>query len=158
LLKALSENEESMPCSGRYATAAEYFAFFCGAGTDHDTEEESIVNEFLEKAAADIHAAVSAAGACDCTLAGWALTYLKKLNILDAAVIQGCPCANPYDAPQKRLIAEELRRNFDMIMTGDVELCEGYTGANYPAFGTAERSLTEWSTAAIIKNRMMRSR
>jgi hypothetical protein len=144
-------------CSGRYATAAEYFAFFCGSGVDcFDVEEESIVNEFLEKAAADVHAALAAANACDCGLAGWAETYLKKLNILDAAVIQGCPCSNPYDAAQKRLIAEELRRSFSMIMTGEIELCAGYTGANYPAFGAAEQSLTEWSTAAIIQNQILR--
>ena len=149
-----------MACSGRYATAAEYFAFFCGSNGDDcfDPEDESIVNEFLEKAAGDVHAAVAAAGACDCTLAGWAENYLKKLNILDAAVIQGCPCANPYDAAQKRLIADELRRNFDMIMMGDIELCDGYTGANFPAFGAAEQSLTEWSTAAIIRNEFLRDR
>lgn len=147
-----------MACSGRYATAAEYFAFFCGSGDDcFDVEEESIVNEFLEKAAADIHAALASAGACDVTLAGWAETYLKKLNILDAAVLQGCPCSNPYDAGQKRLVAEELRRNFDMIMRGDIELADGYTGANYPAFGAAEQSLTEWSTAAIIQNQLLRT-
>lgn len=51
-----------MACSGRYATAAEYFAFFCGSNGDcYDPEEESIVNEFLEKAAADVHAAVASA-------------------------------------------------------------------------------------------------
>lgn len=148
-----------MACSGRYATAAEYFAFFCGSDGDcYDPGEESIVNEFLEKAAADIHAAVASAGACDCTLAGWAETYLKKLNILDAAVLQGCPCSNPYDAAQKRLIADDLRRNFDMIMSGQIELCEGYTGANQPAFGYAEQTLTEWSTEAIIRNEMLRNR
>lgn len=147
-----------MNCSGRYATAAEYFAFFCGGDDCYNTEEESMVNEFLEKAAADIHAAVSAAGACNCTLAGWADTYLKKLNILDAAVLQGCPCSNPYDAAQKRLIADDLRRNFDMIMSGEIELCAGYAGASQPAFGYAEQSLTEWSTAAIIQNELMRKR
>ena len=146
-----------MNCSGAYATAAEYFAFFCGGDIDcFEPSEESMVNEFLEKAAGDIHAAVAAAGACDCTFAGWADNYLKKLNILDAAVLQGCPCSNPYDAAQKRLIAEDLRRNFDMIMSGDIELCEGYTSSSFPAFGTAEQSLTEWSTAAIIQNEMLR--
>lgn len=146
-------------CSEQYANAAEYFAFFCGGSEDcFNPEEESMVNEFLHKAAADVHAAVAAANACNCTLAGWAETYLKKLNILDAAVLQGCPCSNPYDAAQKRLIADELRRNFDMIMTGDIELCDGYTGANYPAFGAAEQGLTEWSTAAIIQNEMLRNR
>lgn len=147
-----------MSCSGRYASAAEYFAFFCGGEDCFDPEEESIVNEFLDKAAADVHAAIASAGACDCTLAGWANTYLKKLNILDAAVLQGCPCSNPYDAAQKRLIADDLRRNFDMIMDGSIELCEGHTGANYPAFGAAEQNLTEWSTAAIIMNEYMRNR
>ena len=41
-------------------------------------------------------------------------------------------------------------------MTGEIELCAGYTGANYPAFGAAEQSLTEWSTVAIIQNEMLR--
>ena len=145
-----------MSCDGRYASAAEYFAFFCGGNDCFDPSEESMVNEFLEKAAGDIHAVLASAGACDCNLAGWATNYLKKLNILDAAVLQGCPCANPYDAAQKRLIADELRRNFDMIMMGDVELCAGYTGANFPAFGAAEQNLTEWSTIAIIVNQAMR--
>jgi hypothetical protein len=146
-----------MSCSDKYASAAEYFAFFCGSEDCSNPEEESIVNEFLEKAAGDIHAALAAAGACDCTLAGWALNFLKKLNILDAAVLQGCPCANPYDAAQKRLVAEELRRNFSMIMTGEVELCDGETGANYPAFGAAEQTLTEFSTIAIINNEILRN-
>lgn len=147
-----------MNCSGRYASAAEYFAFFCGSSDCGDPEEESIVNEFLEKAAGDIHAALASAGACNCTLAGWAKNYLKKLNILDAAVLQGCPCSNPYDAAQKRLVADELRRNFNMIMRGEIELCEGYTAANHPAFGYAEQTLTEFSTAAIIQNEMLRKR
>lgn len=144
-----------MNCDGKFANAAEYFAFFCGADC-FNPEEESIVNEFLEKAAGDIHAALASAGACDCNLAGWAINYLKKLNILDAAVLQGCPCANPYDAAQKRLIADELRRNYDMIMTGEIELCANFTGANFPAFGAAEQGLTEWSTRAIIVNNMIR--
>lgn len=148
-----------MNCSGQYATAAEYFAFFCGGSEDcFNPEEESMVNEFLSKAAADVHAIIASVGACDCTLAGWAETYLKKLNILDAAVLQGCPCSNPYDAATRRLVADDLRRNFDMIMSGDIELCDGYTGASQPAFGVAEQSLTEWSTAAIIRNEFLRNR
>jgi len=77
-----------MSCSDRYASAAEYFAFFCGSEDCSNPEEESIVNEFLEKAAGDIHAALAAAGACDCTGMRVRLNTLLSFVVLKIVLTQ----------------------------------------------------------------------
>src|SRR5512146_1327171 len=47
-----------------------------------DARQRSTIEHYLDIAASDIHSAMAASGACDCTLASWATAYLEKLNII----------------------------------------------------------------------------
>src|SRR5512142_2451825 len=107
-----------MTCTARFAQAADYDALLC-AGIDlDDATEVATVNSFLDIAASDVHAAMAAVGACDCTLASWAAVYLKKLNILDARVIHNCPCGNRISEEQRDAWREWLNQQFELIRTG----------------------------------------
>lgn len=141
-----------MACAGRYAEASDYDAFTC-AGIDlTDPASKLSIETALDIAAADIHAAMAAQGECDCALASWADTFLKKLNIIDAAILHNCPCGNMYSDDQKANLLEWVNTNLENIRTGKLELCDGETGSEFPAFGSIEQSLTQWSAAEIVWN------
>lgn len=145
-----------MACSGRYASAVDYDQIICAGA---DLTNPAIVAEIeakLDMAAADIHAALASVDACACTLAPWATQYLKKLNVMDAAVIQQCPCGSMPD-DHKQMWLEWLNTQFELIRTGQVVICTGETGSQYPAFASVELGLTEWSEAEIILHREMRT-
>ena len=122
-----------------------------------DANKVATIERFLDIAASDIHSALAASGACDCTLASWATEYLKKLNVIDAAIYHKCPCgsAKLTDTERQsflRWISAELKA----LRTGNLEVCQGATGADFPAVGWAEQSLTDRNSAAIIYNAMLR--
>jgi hypothetical protein len=145
-----------MPCSGAIATAADYQNLLC-AGIDlEDAEQVAVINSALAIAASDVHAALAAVGACNCTLADWAVIYLKKLNVIDAAVLQNCPCGNRMTDERKQSLLEWLERQYELIRTGKISVCSGDTGSDYPAFATAEFSWTEWNQSQIIVNDELR--
>ena len=115
--------------------------------------ERSAIEHYLNVAASDIHAAMAASGACDCTLASWATAYLEKLNIIDAASYHTCKCGRPRLSEDERM--NLLRWMSDQLMAirvGEIELCHGHTGSDFPAIGWAEQSLTDFATAQIIVN------
>lgn len=133
-----------------------------GAGNDWDNgdvyrivavgaNEQAQIATYLGIAASDIHAALAATGACDCSLAAWAEEYLKKLNVIDAAVIHACPCgrAQISDAVKGDWL-QWLDRQFELLRTGAVDVCDGATGADFPAIGWAQQSVTEFAAARII--------
>lgn len=141
-----------MACTGRFATAAQYDQLWC---TDLDLTDATTLAQVeagLDLAAADIHAAMAANGQCDCSLAAWALVYLRKLNVIDAGVIYFCPCGDLTD-DRRNALRDWIDNQLELIRTGKIELCDGQTGAEYPAFGSAQQTLTEWTTAEIIENR-----
>lgn len=145
-----------MSCNGRYASAADYEALLC-AGIDlEDNDEVNQVNSYLELAASDIHVALAAVGACGCTLETWATAYLKKLNVIDAAVIQNCPCGNRLTDDRKRDFMEWLDRQYELIRTGKIPLCQGDTGSEFPAVGSAEYSWTGWNETELVFNKLRR--
>jgi len=116
-----------------------------------DANEQAQIDTYLQIAASDIHAALASVGACDCSLAAWAAEYLKKLNVIDAAVIHACPCgqAQISDAVKGTWL-EWLDRQFELIRTGAVDVCDGATGSDFPAIGWAQQSVTEFAAARII--------
>lgn len=140
-----------MACEGSWATPEDYAAFWCiGLGSD---EEEAVVQNYLTVAASDIHAALAASGACDCTLTAWAEEYLKKLNIIDAAIFHKCPCGRPQVSDElKGAWLEWLDRQFELLRTGKMDVCDGATGAEFPAIGWAQQGVTEFARARIILN------
>ena len=118
-----------------------------------DGAEIATVELYLDIAASDIHAALAANGACDCVLADWALGFLQKLNVIDAAAYYQCPCAKPVLSDEMRgRYLDWMSMQLDLIRTGQLELCAGETGSDFPAVGWAEQGLTVFNTAKIISN------
>lgn len=146
-----------MACTGSYATAAEYDEMMCSDMDLTDPNVVSKINLYLTIAASDIHSAMASVGACSCTLASWATTYLKKLNIIDAAVLQNCPCGNKLSQDEKIMWIDWLNNQYMLIREGKIELCGTGTGSIYPAVGSVEQSLTEWTAAEIIVNANQRT-
>lgn len=115
--------------------------------------EIATIELYLDIAASDIHAAMAASGACDCTLASWAEAYLQKLNVIDAAIYHQCPCGKPDVSDEmRRAHLEWMNVQLDNIRTGKVELCTGETGSEFPAIAWAEQSSTEFAAAQIVYN------
>ena len=76
---------DEMTCTDAFAVAQDFADFWCLDPICED--EKATIDVFLDIAASDIHAALAAVGACDCTLATWAEPYLLKLNVIEAMVI-----------------------------------------------------------------------
>jgi hypothetical protein len=148
-----------MSCTGRYATAQEFSDFWC---REPMCDEDRIkIEAILDIAAADIHVAMAATGMCDCTLADWSTEFLKKLNIIDAEVIQHCLArcgrASVMTAELRRMWLEWVNMNLEGIRKGSIELCAGATGEDFPSMGWAEQSVTDFAAAQIIHNSILRN-
>ena len=152
-----------MACSGRLATVEELrnspFACMVEPTTaDDKVAQDAMLEAALDYASADVFAAMAANGMCDCTLADWATNYVKKLAIIDAVLLQNCPCVRP------KSLSDEMRQAWLQWVTnelanirmGKIELCAGATGAEFPALGWAEQTLTVPNTVRIINNRLNR--
>jgi len=121
-----------------------------------DANDQAQIETYLQIAASDIHAAMAATGACDCSLAAWATEYLRKLNVIDAAVIHACPCGRAQISDDmKGTWLEWLDRQFELLRTGAIDVCDGATGADFPAIGWAQQSVTEFAAARIILDDMI---
>lgn len=145
-----------MACNGAYATAQQ-FASFWGLD-DVCLENRDAIETVLILAASDIHVALAAVGACDCDLAGWATAYLQKLNVIDAIVYYIKLCGNPHVSDQmKETFLAWMSTQLDRISDGTVDVCEGGTGANFPAMGWGSQAVTDFAAADIIINDMLRN-
>ena len=123
--------------------------------------EVATMEHHLDIAASDISVAMAASGQCDCTLASWATApltgLLRKLNVIEAMVIYNCPCGSPAMKEERwPMWMDWINNTLTQIRDGQLELCQGETGATFPAIGWAERNLTPWSEAEIIYNRILR--
>jgi len=143
-----------MSCSGSYATAEDFAGYFCIV---LDDDEIAGINSILKLAATPIHAARAASAGCDCTLADWATDFLVQLNCMYAVAVYNCKCSNLRIEPDmKRAFMENVRADLVEIRNGNIELCSGETAAEYPALAFAERTLTPFSTAQILRNEILR--
>lgn len=123
-----------------------------------DAVEIAAIENALDFTAADINAALSASGQCSCSMATWAADFLAKLNIVDAAAFYLCPCAQgSIDAETRQNFLEWMSVQLDNIRQSKLELCSGETGSEYPSFGIAEQSTTEFEAAQIIYNDILRN-
>jgi len=145
-----------MSCSDRYATPQDFEDFMCASLDLTDLDVVTSIENALDLAASDIHVTLAQVGACDCTLADWAVPYLKKLNILDAAVVQNCHCtANIISDDRREMFLMWLERQYELIRTGKIDVCQNSTGAQYPAYGIIQQGWTDWSDAEIAYNEIM---
>jgi hypothetical protein len=123
------------------------------------TAERSQVQHYLNITAGDIHAALAAANACDCTLAAWGENELAKMNIVLAGALHSCPCARTglSDDDKGRLL-DWVTARLEEIRVGKVDVCDGATGSDWPSIDWAERSLTDFARREIVANRIERDR
>lgn len=123
-----------------------------------DANEIATIEHYLDIAASDVHAALASVDACSCTLATWATEYLKKLNVIDAAAYYRCTCGQPNLTDEMRTAyLEWMGSQLELIRSGEQDVCEGATGAKYPAGLWAEHSFNEMNAARIIVNRWARN-
>ena len=147
-----------MTCSGIFGATSQLFNDFWCVGDSTCMEERDRIEDALNVAASDIHAALASVGACDCSLASWARGYLQKLVIIDAAAYYNCPCGNPRltDA-RKELMLNWMSTQLQNITTGVIDVCDGATGSNWPAIGHAQQGVSEFAKAQIIYNDILRN-
>lgn len=126
-----------------------------------DGVERANIEQWLDVASGDIHAALASVGACDCNLATWATRengWLWKLNIIDAAAYHQCPCGQPHMTDEMRgRYLEWAGQQFDMITSGKLDPCDGATGSEWPVVGWAEQATTEFAAADIIVHDILRN-
>lgn len=116
--------------------------------------EMGTIEHYLNISVAPIHAAMQAQNACSCTLASWAANYLAQLNIIAAAMYYTCPCMKPNLSDEmKQTYLAQLSAELVSIRKGEIELCAGETGADFPAIDWAEQSVTDFAAADIIWKR-----
>jgi hypothetical protein len=127
--------------------------------TTMDAGEIATVGYYLDIVANDLHAALAAQGACDCTLSTWGAGLLKKLNIIEAGAMYSCSCGSPHltDA-QRQTYFDWMNTQTELLRTGKIDVCQGATGSEYPAFGAAELALTDFAAGQIVANRWARTR
>lgn len=119
--------------------------------------ETATIEHFLNIAAGAIHVVRQSQGACDCTLSEGAKQFLRDLNCVIAAVRHNCACGGAkLDQQIRQALLEDANEKLKLIRTGEIELCEGYTGKDYPAFGAVELGWTPGAEAEIIYNRIRR--
>jgi len=120
--------------------------------------EVATIEHFLNISAGAINVAIQAAGACDCTMTAASLEFLKDLNAMIAAVRHNCSCGNAgLDTNMRVAMMQRVQDDLALIRTGEIELCEGYAGKNYPAWGDVERAFTPDGEAEIVYNRRRRN-
>jgi len=110
------------------------------------------LNHQLDTTASNIHAALGAVGACDCTFASWVPEYLAKLNIIETGIFHRCPCSRTISAEDSAAWLEWMNEQLRMIREGEIELCAGHTVKSFPAIGWAEQGVTIFNEARIIDN------
>lgn len=138
-----------MSCDGAYATAQAFAKFWCM--DPMCMEEKDTIESFLGIAAADIHVALAATGACGCTLSSYGLEYLKKLNIIEAAIIYNCPCGSPRHSQEaKEMWLNWIDNQFKALREQTIDVCANATGADFPAIGIAQQGIDDFSKARII--------
>jgi hypothetical protein len=133
----------------------DFGTFFCAPVDD---DEEAQLNRILRLAATRINMARQAQGACDCTLSATASEYLKYLNCVLAVAFYNCKCTNlVVTVEEKKMYMEAAMADLELIQKGQIELCDGETGADFPWTGWAEQGWTEATQVEIIVNDILKN-
>jgi hypothetical protein len=145
-----------MTCANRYADANDFSAKFCES---YDEDSESEINRLLELAAANINMAILAQGACDCAFSSYARQYLIDLNCVIALVTFNCACSTikALSAEDRAVWADWANTQLTQIRTGQIELCDGETGSEFPYTSWADQGTTEFARTRIIVDDVLRN-
>jgi hypothetical protein len=120
-------------------------------------QERGVIEHYLNLGAGNISAALGAAGACSCTFSVWGANFLADLNILIAMAFYNCPCGSPQlTVEEKRMYIEQINRMLDQIRTGQIDVCNGATGSDYPAWGIIQSNWTDFSAVQLVINQLLK--
>jgi len=143
-------------CTGAYATAQEFVELWRADSVDlTDPDQLNEIETALEFSASNVAQAVSAQGACECTLPSWAEEFLKKLNVIDAAVVFKVSCGPALSDTLRETYLTWLEEQYERIRTLQIDLC-GEAGANFPAFGSLQVTHTEFDAVNQVINRILK--
>lgn len=120
--------------------------------------DRSSVSHYLEVTASDVASALAAQDACECSLSPWGAAFLMKLNIIDAASFITCGCMTKLSDTERQQYRNWMSAQLELLRTGKLDVCQGGTGSDYPAFGNIERAVTDFAAARIIANSAARNR
>lgn len=139
-----------MSCTEIFANAGDYIEIWrLGA---IDTNDESVMSEIdsaLTMANSDIVMALVTADACSCTLPVATLAHLKKLVVINAAVLFKASCGPSLTDAMRETYLTWITDQLDLIRTLEIDPC-GETGSTAPAVGHAEQAMPGINTADII--------
>ena len=121
----------------------EYLATFLSAS------ERVQIEHNLNIVAGDIHAALAAVGACDCSLSSWGANYLAEINIILARLMYDCPCQSRLSDRQRELMGAQVDKRLENIIDGTLDVCAGATGSKFPVIGWASIGWTEQTQREI---------
>lgn len=142
-----------MTCSncetdGAFATVEDFEGmWFYDPGLAGEVELQPL----LKFSSGRIRMALRTSGQYDCPKDEDACNYLKEINMTLAAVMSNATCFRLSDE-QRRLMAEQVAAQIELIRTGEMEICAGETGKDYPAFGVAQYGTTTRQRATLIMN------
>lgn len=146
-----------MACEGAFATVEQYNNFWKGWLNTNNPDLVVELQMHLSLAASDVHQALAAVGACECSFPAWAAQYLAKLNIVDAAIVYRPSCGPKLNDAQFETFQRWINQEYELIRAGKIVLCEGETSAEFPAFGTAAIAWTPQNAVQITANRILRT-
>lgn len=138
-----------------YATPAEFAEWwgYYNHKIDLDNEDDvQAMSNQLRMAASMINQSIRAGGMADCTFNSDAADFLKTLNCLLCATVYRSPVGPKLTDNERRMWMEEINLQLGLIREQQIDLCDGYTGKNYPAFGVAQQSLTVFNARDLIQN------
>lgn len=140
-------------CLETYTTPDKFTQYWFWAFDEPDKTE---LPPLLRNAAGRINVNLKSSGQCSCTFPVESLNYLEELNNIAAGIMFNMSVVR-LSAEQRAMYNDYLNQQLELIRNGDLELCDGETGKNYPAWATTEIAVTPKNAARIILNRRLRS-
>jgi hypothetical protein len=122
-----------------------------------DRAQQATIAVPLDMAAGDVAMALAAVDALNCTKSVQGANFLRQLTCTIAAVLYNAPCGSAhFSDAMRRTMIEWVEKRLDGLRDGSIEVCQGFTGADWPAFGAAQQGLTDRSAAQLIYDRYRR--
>ena len=143
-----------MPIQEYYGTPEGYVRFWCIMDCDElEGPGRELMISSLQMASGDINMAIQSAGAQNCTFTDTAQRFLERMAYVGAALFYNCPCNNARLRDEQLVTYMDwLTTNLTAIREGELELCQGETGSNYPSMGFAQQNVTPWTENQIRQN------
>lgn len=149
-----------MACSDSGYVDVDQVAEFLGKLEGFDLHSQPLIEDaqlYVDMGAARINAALAATAQCDCTFSSWGSKLLEELNMISTALLIYGRCGVGFTDDQRAFWNTWLGEQLLLIRTGEIDVCQGATGPNFPAYGVATRAITEVQQAILIANDILRN-